>query len=99
MTNHRHADGGSNPVAAVKARLLTSKARLLTSVEAATFLNLKPQTLAVWRTTNRYTLPYIRVGNAIRYRQSDLDAWLASRTVGGERAGTCAGQAGETSDP
>lgn len=27
--------------------------------------------------------PYIKIGRAIRYRVSDLDAWLASRIVGG----------------
>jgi excisionase family DNA binding protein len=58
-----------------------SKYRLRTPQEAADFLGIKVQTLAVWRTTKRYAIPFIRVGNAIRYRQSDLEKWLAERTV------------------
>jgi excisionase family DNA binding protein len=27
----------------------------------------------------RYKLPYIRVGRSIRYRRSDLQAWLEGR--------------------
>ena len=56
---------------------------LMTPAEAAEFLNVQPQTLAVWRSANRYALPYCKVGNAIRYRITDLESWLASRTVGG----------------
>lgn len=61
------------------------KDRLLTTIEAAEYLGgVKPQTLAVWRMEHRHGLPYVRVGNLIRYRMSDLEAWLASRTVGGD---------------
>jgi excisionase family DNA binding protein len=55
--------------------------RLLTPVEAAEFLGIKPQTLATWRVTGRYGIPFIRVGTAVRYRRRDLEKWLASRTV------------------
>jgi excisionase family DNA binding protein len=54
---------------------------LLTRTQAAEYLGLKPQTLAVWATTKRYGLPYIRVGRAIRYRRVDLDTFLVARTV------------------
>jgi excisionase family DNA binding protein len=54
---------------------------LLSREEAAAYLNVRPQTLAVWATTGRYSLPMIRVGRRIRYRQADLDRWLAKRTV------------------
>ena len=54
---------------------------LLTREQAAAYLGLAPQTLAVWAITGRYSLPTIKVGRCVRYRQSDLDAWLASRTV------------------
>jgi excisionase family DNA binding protein len=56
--------------------------RLLTPVEAAQYLQLKVETLATWRANHRYDLPYVRVGTAIRYRLSDLQKWLESRTVG-----------------
>jgi excisionase family DNA binding protein len=49
---------------------------------AAAYLGIQPQTLAVWATTGRYGLPYIKVGRRVRYRIADLDKFLASRTVG-----------------
>jgi excisionase family DNA binding protein len=55
---------------------------LLSRTEAASLLALKPQTLALWASTGRYHLPYIRVGRSVRYRRSDLERFLADRTVG-----------------
>jgi len=52
---------------------------LLTRDEAARYLGLKPQTLAVWASTGRYELPFIRAGRYVRYRKQDLDRWLDSR--------------------
>ena len=56
---------------------------LLARAEAAAYLGLKPQTLAVWALTGRYGLPVTQSGRNVRYRRRDLDAWLDSRTVGG----------------
>ena len=61
----------------------TGADRLLTRDEAAAFLGLKPQTLAAWASARRYDLPYMRVGSRARYRRSDLQMFLRSRTVGG----------------
>jgi excisionase family DNA binding protein len=52
--------------------------------EAAPYLGVSKGTLGVWRCTNRYHIPYIKVGRLVKYRKSDLDAFLAARTVGGE---------------
>jgi predicted DNA-binding transcriptional regulator AlpA len=30
--------------------------------------------------------PFIKVGRLVRYRRADVEAWLASRTVGGKSA-------------
>jgi excisionase family DNA binding protein len=54
---------------------------LLDESATALALKVKPQTLSVWRMTGRYGLPFVRVGRSIRYRKSDIDAWLASRVV------------------
>lgn len=62
--------------------------KLMTQIEAAAYLGIMPQTLAVWRCMNRYPgLRFVKVGRSIRYRQSDLDRWLASRTVGATAEG------------
>jgi excisionase family DNA binding protein len=57
---------------------------LLTREQVAEILGIKPQTVSVWHCTHRYGFHRlaIRVGARVRYRRSDLDAWLASRTVG-----------------
>lgn len=57
--------------------------QLLSRAQAADFLGVKPQTLAVWATTKRYNLPLIKVGSLARYRLCDLERFLESRTVGG----------------
>lgn len=57
---------------------------LLTAKQAAAFLKVKPGTLACWRATKRYPLKYTRVGKSIRYRLSDLQAFLASRDSGAD---------------
>ena len=56
---------------------------LLTTEQAAAFLNIAPGTLVVWRSTKRYAVPYVRVGRHIRYRRSALDAWLDQRAQNG----------------
>jgi hypothetical protein len=53
---------------------------LLTEDEAADVLRIKPQTLAVWRSTKCYSLRYIKVGHLVRYRLEDLQAFLRERT-------------------
>ena len=55
----------------------------LTETEAADYLSLKQHTLAVWRSTGRYGLPFVKIGSKVRYRRDELDAWMKSRTVGG----------------
>lgn len=58
------------------------KRTLLTAREAADYLGVQVQTLAVWRSRNkRQNLPFVRVGKAIRYRLADLERWIDERTV------------------
>jgi excisionase family DNA binding protein len=58
---------------------LTNK--LLTRLEAAQYLGVTEQTLAVWACVKRYNLPYVKVGRLVKYRLTDLEAFLARRTV------------------
>jgi predicted site-specific integrase-resolvase len=54
---------------------------LLSAARAAEILNTSPQTLANWRNTGRYPLPYVKVGRLVRYHHSDLQAFIKARTV------------------
>lgn len=60
---------------------------LVTSDEAARIIGIAPKTLVNWR--NRGKGPaYVRLGekhSPVMYRACDLEAWIASRVVGGER--------------
>jgi excisionase family DNA binding protein len=53
--------------------------------QAASYLGVAEETLAIWRCTKRYSLSYIKVGRLVQYRKSDLDAFLAARTVEASR--------------
>lgn len=59
----------------------TPKDPLLSEQQAAEVLGVKPATLQAWRSTKRYALAYVKVGRLVRYRQSALQAFLASREV------------------
>ena len=54
---------------------------LLSRRDAADYLGVTEQTLAIWKCTGRYNLPCIKVGRLVKYRKSDLDKFLISRTV------------------
>lgn len=55
---------------------------LVKEAEAAAFLGLAVQTLRNDRGTQRLGIPFYKLGtNAVRYRPSDLERWLAKRRV------------------
>ena len=56
---------------------------LLTRDQAAEYLGVAPQTLAIWAMSGRYGLKFVKVGRLCKYFRRDLDKWLESRTVGG----------------
>ena len=55
--------------------------QLLSRVEAARFLGVSKGTLEVWACTGRYALPIVKVGRLAKYRLSDLQAFIAQRTI------------------
>lgn len=61
--------------------ILAVRQGLLTPEEAAEILGISPGTLTVWRSTGRYNLPYVKVGRAVRYRPSDIDAFIEGRLI------------------
>ncbi len=61
-------------------QIVNESRELLSESEAAPILDVEPGTLSVWRSTGRYGLPFIKIGRKVRYRRSDLIAWMESRT-------------------
>ena len=53
-----------------------STQQLLTTQQAAEYLAVTPSILVNWRCTKRVKVPYLKIGNAVRYRKSDLDKFL-----------------------
>lgn len=55
---------------------------MMTTVQAAAYVNLKPATLIDYRTKH---LPpvYAKLGGSVRYLRSDLDAWIQACRQGG----------------
>lgn len=49
---------------------------VMTVTEVAEYLRVNPQT--VYRKAKAGELPVLRIGRAIRFRRTDLDAWLGS---------------------
>jgi len=56
-------------------------AHLMNRTEAAQYLGIKPQTLAVWATTKRYNLPYVKVGRLVKYSRDALDRFIEVNSV------------------
>ena len=59
----------------------TEREQLLTRDDVAQMLGVTRGTLAVWASTHRYDLPFVKVGRSVRYRARDVEAWLESRTL------------------
>lgn len=53
--------------------------RLMTRKELAVFLGVQPQTIARWKWAGTDSPPSIKIGRSVRYRQSEVEAWLWKR--------------------
>ncbi|WP_163935917.1 helix-turn-helix domain-containing protein [Paraferrimonas sp. SM1919] len=53
--------------------------QLISPKEAAKKLNLEVQTLAAWRTSGRYNLPFIKIGGRIQYDLNDINNFINDR--------------------
>lgn len=62
---------GAHPVSA-------SPPALLTTTEAAVYLNIQPATMEQHRWNGRGPR-FVKIGRSVRYRQADLDAYLDAR--------------------
>jgi predicted site-specific integrase-resolvase len=59
---------------------ILQNSELIDESQAAIILGVTPGTLQVWRSTGRYSIPFVKVGRLVRYRVSVLNEWLESRT-------------------
>lgn len=66
---------------------MESLPKLLTPEQVAESLNVTTHTLAVWRCEQRYNLPYIKTGRLVRYRESDVLAFIRNRLVSSNATG------------
>jgi excisionase family DNA binding protein len=57
-----------------------SRIEWLTREQAAAYIGVKPNTLAVWSLTGRYNLRFTKLGRFVRYRKSDLDEFIERRS-------------------
>jgi predicted DNA-binding transcriptional regulator AlpA len=57
--------------------------QLLDEKEVARLIRVSEATLSYWRSQGQGPR-FIKVGHLVRYRPSDVDAWLRTRTLGGE---------------
>lgn len=53
--------------------------KLLTPNELSKILGVTQHTLAVWRCTGRYNIPYIKAGRLVRYNRDDIAAFIMRR--------------------
>jgi predicted site-specific integrase-resolvase len=49
---------------------------LLTPKKAAEILGVAIGTLAVWRCTARYPLPFVKIGRRVMYREQDINNFI-----------------------
>jgi excisionase family DNA binding protein len=57
------------------------QSELLTPTQMARLLGVSVGTLAVWRCTKRYPLPYVKVGRSVRYTRAQGNEFIKARTV------------------
>lgn len=55
--------------------------KLLNSEDAAFYLDLSKRTLETWRCKQKYSIPYVKIGNAVRYAIDDLNAYIERQKV------------------
>jgi excisionase family DNA binding protein len=61
--------------------------KLMTRKEAAAYLGLKEQTLALWAHAHRYDLPYYKIGRHAKYKLEDLDGFIERNQQINDEAG------------
>ncbi len=55
---------------------------LATPDEAAKLIKINASTLQKWRSTGENSIPFVKIGRSVRYRVSDLKAYVDSHVIG-----------------
>lgn len=58
----------------------TEKDALLSAIDVAQLLNIHPVTLRKARSNGKISLPFIRIGGSIRYREEDVLSFIRANT-------------------
>lgn len=67
-------------------KLIAKRDEMLTVQQAAQVIGVVVATLNGWRQTGRHALPYVKIGHLVRYRVSDIEAWMTKRTAHADQA-------------
>jgi excisionase family DNA binding protein len=54
---------------------------LLTRKEAAEYLGVREDTLAIWACKKRHPLKYVKIGRLAKYRKAHLDEFIELQTI------------------
>lgn len=54
---------------------------LWSRAEAARYLGIAPNTLAVWACNGRYDLPFVKIGRRAMYRAVDIERFIEANVV------------------
>jgi hypothetical protein len=60
---------------------------LLTPKETGALMRKSEGTLAIWRSSRRYPLLFVKLGNRVFYRRRDVEAFIESCIQGGKERG------------
>lgn len=55
---------------------ISKSSDLLSRRQAAAYLGLQEQTLAIWASNKRYNLPFCKIGSLAKYKLGDLDRFI-----------------------
>ena len=55
--------------------------QLINPLKVSEIIGVSIGTLAVWRSTGRYALPFIKIGSKVMYRLSDVNACSYRRVL------------------
>ena len=65
-----------------ESRQINYEDKLLSRKEAAEFLGLKENTLAVWACNKTYYIPMFKIGKYVRYKLTDLIKFIEDQEMG-----------------